>query len=67
MSNCLKLYGDKSIAVRILLSEILPDLRDKMQIKDKANISTVDIIIEQLINDKCSAVRDAISISKKII
>ena len=30
MSNCLKLYGDKSIAVRILLSKILPDLRDKM-------------------------------------
>ena len=47
MSNCLKLYTDKTVSIRLKLAKMLPDLRDKMRDKDKANIGLVDLILEK--------------------
>ena len=56
MSNCLKLYTDKTISIRIKLASMLPALRDKMKDKDKANIGLVDLISEKFSNDKAERV-----------
>jgi hypothetical protein len=64
MSNCLKLYTDKTPNIRIKLASILPELRDKMKEKDKANIGLVELILEKFSFDKCKAVIEVIEISK---
>ena len=67
MSNCLKLYSDKTISIRIKLAKILPELRDKMKDKDKANIGLVELILEKFSQDKEKVVKEEIEKSIKII
>jgi D-lyxose ketol-isomerase len=58
MSNCLKLYTDKTVAIRIRLAQMLPELRDKMKDKDKANIGLVELILEKFSSDKVVRVQE---------
>jgi len=58
ISNCLKLYTDKTVSIRIRLAKMLPELRDKMKDKDKANLGLVDIILEKFSNDKVVIVQE---------
>lgn len=67
MSNCLKLYSDKIISVRLKLAKMLPELRDKMKDKDKANIGLVELIAEKFSTDKEKVVKEEIFKSIKII
>ena len=56
MSNCLKLYIDKTPGVRLKLGSMLPELRDKMKDKDKANVGLIDLILEKFETDKLKSV-----------
>jgi len=58
MSNCLKLYTDKTVSIRIRLAQMLPELRDKMKDKDKANIGLVELILEKFSSDKVIRVQE---------